>query len=164
MFGIFAGTLEIACFGILMIQLLSIGIFKAILRDGSVRGEIIFPTFGRMERFFCPMGSIVFLWFRSAMARDRRPDGGMGILPAVLYRFRGVRRIFLGIVRSSCIIFCCGGRRREILSSTVYRMFCTIAGCMWRIGRRSVDSFGKIKIFLPELTGRGSRLGFYPCG
>ena len=74
MFGIFAGTLEIACFGILMIQLLSIGIFRVILRDGSVRGEIIFPTFGRTERFFCPMGVIVFLMFRPAMARDRRPD------------------------------------------------------------------------------------------
>ena len=88
----------------------------------------------------------------------------MILLSAVLHRFRGIRRIFLGIVQSGFIIFCCGGRRREILLSAVYRMFCTIAGCMRRIGCRGVDGFRKIKFFLPELIGRGSRLGFYPCG
>ena len=148
----------------LFIKLLPIGIFRTILRGGSVRGEIIFPVFGRTKRFFCPMGSIVFLWFRPAMAGDGRPDGGMIILLVVLHRFRGVRRIFPGIVQSGFIIFCCGGRRREILLGAMYRMFCTIAGCMRSMGCRGVDSFGEIKFFLPELTGGGSRLGFYPCG
>ena len=68
MFGIFAGTLEIACFGIPLIKLLSIGIFRAILRNGCVRGEIIFPVFGRTKRCFCLMAAIVLLLFRSAMA------------------------------------------------------------------------------------------------
>ena len=164
MFGIFAGTLEIACFGIPLIKLLPIGIFRAILRGRSVRGEIISPVFGRTKRFFCPMGSIVFLMLRPAMARDRRPDGGMRILPAVLHRFRSVSRIFPGIVHNRCIIFCCGSRRREILLSAVYRMFCTISGCMRSRGRWSAAGFGKIKFILLELTRRGSRLGFYSCG